>query len=261
VTGKEFRIDKQPLTEALHFGESSLTRYRKKAAGDISLPGLLLYECFALLCTNLGGALGYVVRKTLAGFLFRTVGRGLILGRGIIVRHPGRIDFGDNVAIDDYVFLDAGGSGDIGVQLRDGVIVSRNCVIQGKTSYVVFEERVDVGCNCIFSSVAGITIGASTIISGNCFVGGGRYYHDRLEPAIMDQGGYSRGEIVVGEKSWIGAGAVILDGVRIGRGVIVGAGSVVTKNIPDYAVVAGVPAKVIRIREDKDTNGRGHDKL
>lgn len=251
MIGNESKITKTPLREQLHSRESSFRKYWKKASGEISLPGLFLYELFALLAANLGGAVGFWVRKRMAGWLFRSAGTGLILGRGLTVRHPARIDFGDNVGIDDYVYIDASGSDDIGIQFHDGVIVSRNCVIHGKHSYVVFEERVDVGCNCIFASVAGITIGAATIIGANCYLGGGRYNHDQLEPAIMDQGVYSRGEIVVGEKSWIGSGAVILDGVRIGCGVIVGAGSVVTKNIPDYAVVAGVPAKIIRMREGK----------
>lgn len=252
VINKEFHVDKKPLAEQLHSDEHSFFKYRKKVIGDGSLAELLVYEFFAMFCANIGGGLGFIVRKKLARFLFRSAGRGLILGRGLTVRHPGRIDFGDFVGIDDYVYIDAGGSGDIGVQFRDGVIISRNCVIHGKHGYVVFEERVDVGCNCIFASVSGITIGASTIIGANCYLGGGRYRHERLEPAIMDQGVYSRGEIIVGEKSWIGSGAVILDGARIGRGVIVGAGSVVTKNIPDYAVVAGVPARIIRMREEKE---------
>ena len=55
-----------------------------------------------------------------------------------------------------------------------------------------------------------------------------------------------RGRIVVGDDAWIGAGAIILPNVTIGEGVIVGAGAVVTEDVPPYAVVAGVPAKVIR---------------
>lgn len=253
MTGNESKVTKTPLREELHSQQSSFAKYWKKAGGDISLPGLFIYECFTLLAANLGGAAGYFLRKKLAGWLFRSAGTGLILGRGLTIRHPGRIDFGDNVAVDDYVYIDASGSGDIGVQLRDGVILSRNCMVLGKNGYVVFEERADIGCNCIFASVAGITVGAATIIAGNCYIGGGRYYHDRLEPAIMDQGVYSRGEIVIGEKSWIGAGAVILDGVKIGSGAIVGAGSVVTRDVPEYAVVAGAPAKILRIREEKKT--------
>lgn len=52
--------------------------------------------------------------------------------------------------------------------------------------------------------------------------------------------------ISIGHDSWLGAGAIVLPGVKIGNYCIVGAGAVVTKDIPDYSVVAGVPAKVIR---------------
>ena len=57
---------------------------------------------------------------------------------------------------------------------------------------------------------------------------------------------YSKGDIVIEEGAWIGANAIILSGVRIGKYAVVGAGSVVTKDVPDYTVVAGNPAKVIK---------------
>jgi len=66
---------------------------------------------------------------------------------------------------------------------------------------------------------------------------------------MMDQGMYSRGPVVIGDDVWIGAGATILDGVRVGRGAIVGAGAVVTRDVPDFAVVTGVPAKVVSQRD------------
>ncbi len=249
MVDKVIAIDKKSLADQLHNGGgSAFTRYKKKATGDLSFFRLCLYECFALLFADLGGALGYVVRKTAAKYLFRSVGPSIILGRGLVVRHPGRISLGANVAIDDDVFLDGSGSGAIGVQLRDGVVLSRNCIVLGKNGHIVFRERVDVGFNCVFASVSGITIGASTIIAGNCYIGGGRYHHDDLEQPIMDQGAYSRGEIVIGENGWIGAGAIILDGVKLGKGVIVGAGAVVTKDAPDYAVLAGSPARILRMR-------------
>jgi acetyltransferase-like isoleucine patch superfamily enzyme len=57
----------------------------------------------------------------------------------------------------------------------------------------------------------------------------------------------------VGNDVWIGAGCIVLDGVTIGDGAIVAAGAVVTKNVPPYAIVGGVPANVIRYRFDIDT--------
>jgi acetyltransferase-like isoleucine patch superfamily enzyme len=252
MTDKITPIEKKPLLDQLHKGGPlGFTKYKRKATGDLSFFRLGLYECFALLFANLGGALGYIIRKAAAKYLFQSVGTGLILGRGLVVRHPSRISLGANVAIDDGVFLDGSGSGEIGVQLRDGVVLSRNCIVLGKNGHIVLSERVDVGFNCVFASVSGITIGASTIIAGNCYIGGGRYHHDQLDQAIMDQGAYSRGEIIIGENSWIGAGAIILDGVKLGKGVIVGAGSVVTKDAPDYAVLAGTPARILHMRGEQ----------
>ncbi|MGN9136261.1 CatB-related O-acetyltransferase [Clostridium sp. HCP1S3_B4] len=64
--------------------------------------------------------------------------------------------------------------------------------------------------------------------------------------------GQSKGDILVHDDVWIGYRAIILSGVEIGQGAIIAAGSVVTKNVPPYAIVAGVPAKVIRYRFSKD---------
>jgi len=247
---KDKRLEKVPLGEQLHDSNASaFSRYRNKAVGDLSFGRFCLFEFFVLCLAGLGGALGYVVRKIVARRIFRSVGKGLILGRWLVIRHPGRIQIGDNVAIDDYVFLDASGSGERGIELHDGVILSRNCVVQGKLAHVVLENRVDVGCNCVFSSIRGVEIGESTIIAGNCYFGGARYFHSDLEMPIMDQGNFSRGAVVVGPHCWIGAGAVVLDGVTIGRGCIVGAGAVVTRDVEPFSIVAGVPAKVIGTRK------------
>ena len=67
---------------------------------------------------------------------------------------------------------------------------------------------------------------------------------------MMEQGVYSKGPVVIGDDVWLGAGAMVLDGVQIGKGCIVGAGSVVTKNLPDYAVAVGVPAKILKNRKN-----------
>lgn len=243
-------ITKTPLAEQLNqSGTSLLGRYQAKALGDTRLLSLVKYELLHFLLSDLTGAPGYLLRKWFYPGLFKQVGRGVIFGKGIALRHPGRVTLGDRVAIDDYVLLDASGAGADGITLGEDVIVSRNCVIQGKTGPVKIGNKTDIGCNAILSSGGGIEIGNSVLIAGNCYIGGGRYISDRTDIAMMEQGLYTKGPVIIGDDVWLGAGAIVLDGVRIGKGCIVGAGAVVTKDLPDYAIAAGIPAKVIKTRQ------------
>jgi len=66
----------------------------------------------------------------------------------------------------------------------------------------------------------------------------------------------SRGDVIIGNDVWIGTEAIILSGVRIGDGAVIGARSVVTRDIPPYAIVAGSPARLLRMRFDKKTVDR-----
>ena len=80
------------------------------------------------------------------------------------------------------------------------------------------------------------------------FLGGGHKYN-RLDIPIGHQGAEPKTPLTIDDDVWIGARAMILPGCKhIGKGVIVGAGSVVTKDIPDYAIVGGNPARVIKYR-------------
>ena len=60
----------------------------------------------------------------------------------------------------------------------------------------------------------------------------------------------TKGGIVIGDDAWLGVGVIVLDGVKIGKGAVVGAGSVVTRDIPDGAIATGVPARVVKMRRD-----------
>lgn len=63
---------------------------------------------------------------------------------------------------------------------------------------------------------------------------------------------YGKGDIIVGDDVWIGYGATVLSGVHIGQGAVIAAGAVVTKDIPPYAVAAGVPARVVKYRFNEE---------
>lgn len=73
-------------------------------------------------------------------------------------------------------------------------------------------------------------------------------YPFRVKMAGAPLEGISKGDIVVGDDVWVGYGTTIMSGVRIGQGAVIAAGAVVTKDVPPYAVVGGVPAKVLKYR-------------
>ncbi len=71
---------------------------------------------------------------------------------------------------------------------------------------------------------------------------------DRLDIPMRQQGHKPYEPVIIGDDVWIGIRAIILPGVKIGKGAIIGAGAVVTKDVPEYAIVGGVPARVIKLR-------------
>jgi len=114
---------------------------------------------------------------------------------------------------------------------------------------------VYIGPNAIFSSKKGITIGNKvtfgpnvTIMAGNHnFRDVGIFIFDNKEKRDDDDL-----QVMIDDDVWVGCNVTILKGVEIGRGAIVGAGSVVTKNVSPYAIVGGVPAKVLKYRFTKE---------
>lgn len=108
-----------------------------------------------------------------------------------------------------------------------------------------------IGVNCL---VSGRTyIGNHVMMGPDCIMYSYSHAHDRLDIPMDQQGFEDPTPIHIGDDVWIGARVIILPGVNIGSHCIIGAGAVVTKDVPDYAIVGGVPAKVIRYR----TEGNG----
>lgn len=114
----------------------------------------------------------------------------------------------------------------------------------------------------ISSRINGIKIGSFTSIASNVIIQEDYHRFDKISTYFMNNNMFnnginddifSKGAIVIEEDVWVGANSVILSGVTIGRGSIIGAGSVVTKSIPKYSIVVGNPARVIRSRFNSTT--------
>ncbi|MCR4405508.1 MAG: acyltransferase [Anaerolineae bacterium] len=159
---------------------------------------------------------------------------------------------GSHCFIDDYVTIYAHPGAQGGVYLADNVHLYRWSIVElGKgdgSLHIGSNTYIQAGC-ILNAFVASINIGANCMIAQHCaFM---PYQHSFTDPGrpMREQPLTSRGDIVLEDDVWLGVNVCVLDGVTIGQGAIVGAGAVVTKDIPPYAIAGGVPARVIRFRE------------
>ena len=231
--------------------KSPLKTYMELSIGGTSLYQLFKYEFITCLLGPMPGGFGLLMRKIFYSRLVKKAGKGLIIGRNVVIRHPDKITFGDNVTIDDNCLVDARGAGADGILFEDGVIINRNCMIQAKSGSIRLGRRTSIGSNSVLVSMDGIEIEESVLMAGGCCISAGLYHVDDMEKPIMDQGIYTKDPVRIGRGSWLGTGITVLDGVTIGCGAILGAGSLANKDIPDYAVAFGVPAKVKKTRQAK----------
>lgn len=229
--------------------KSALKKYTDFFVGQSGLSALASYELYTGIGSVLPGALGYLARKVLYPRLMGRCGRGVQFGRNVALRHPGKMHIGSGTAIDDDCLLDARGSAASEFLIGERVLIARACVIQSKVGSIEIGDECSIGSQSTFSASGSIRLGSYVNIAGQCYIGGGRYHTDRTGVPMMKQGIYSRGPVVIGDDVWIGAGARVLDGVTIGEGAIIGGGAVVAKDVPPYAIVTGVPAKVVGWRE------------
>jgi len=228
-----------------------MKRYMDLVFGLRSIPRLIGFELVMLIAGKRSGALGLLLRKKMFPWILGSVGKNVVFGSGITLRHPHKINISDGVVIDDNVMLDAKGETNKGIDLKEGVFIGRNSILSCKNGNILLQKNANLGFNCILSTTNSINIGVDNIIAAYAYiVGGGNYKIDDIDTPIRENYDYQgRGGVITGSNVWIGAHVTVLDGVSIESGCVIGAGSVVSKNLAVNSVAAGSPAKVVRIRK------------
>ena len=246
----EFRGSTQK--ELLSEQKSLTAKYSSLVVGEKGLWKLFRFEFVNLFFSRVPGALGLALRKIFFPSLFHKVGKGVVFGRNITLRHPHKITLGANCVIDDNVVLDAKGEKNDGLRLGDNVYIGRNTILSCKEGSIEVGDYANISANCSLLSETEISLGRYCFLAGHCYlVAGGNHSFDDVSRPIMFQPSVSKGGIRVGDDVWLGAGVIVLDGATIGQGTVVGAGAVVTESLPEFSVAVGSPARVVRDRREK----------
>jgi len=157
---------------------------------------------------------------------------------------------GANIFIGDRVIIferKIGGPMEIG----DRVYIYRDVILEtGWGGRLTIADDASIHPRCQLNAYVGpIHIGRGVMLAPNCAL----YSYDHSfapDRPIREQPLQTKGGIIIGDEAWLGVGVIVLDGVRIGRGAVIGAGSVVTEDVPDGAIAVGMPARVVKMRSE-----------
>jgi acetyltransferase-like isoleucine patch superfamily enzyme len=207
---------------------------------------LLITTCMGWVPVIAGGIF---IRNLAYHLVFKKMGSSVYIQNGVELTGADKIEIGSESFIAHGVSIiirNLSSKGLIGkkVKLDKGVIIKpagENCCIEiddhtfiGSYTCIAGPGNVKIGKNCLIAAHSGI-------------VANNHIFSDPTE-MIRSQGLTCQG-IVIEDNCWLGYGVKVLDGVTIGEGSVIGAGAIVTKNIPAYSVAVGVPAKVVRSRQ------------
>lgn len=196
--------------------------------------------------------IGRIVRAMLAAVLaapyrlrLGAIGQRPRMFAPILLSGARRIRLGDDVRIESFASLSAAVGGSL--------IIGSNCEvrsfarIEADTGTLEIGDGSSVNPFCLLNGYGGLRIGRDVRIASHTVILSSSHEHASSALPIAEQGIAVRGTHI-GDDVWIGAHAVIVGGVTIGAHTVIGAGAVVLTDIPAYSVAAGVPARVIRMR-------------
>lgn len=184
--------------------------------------------------------------------LFKKASGILFIGKKVKIRSHRNIKCGKGMTIEDGCFINALCKN--GVKIGDNFSIGRNSIIECTGVIRELGDELIIGNDVGIAANAFISVRGKVEIGDSCIFGPGvrifsenHNFNDVGVPIFL-QGATQKG-VKIGEDCWIGANVTILDGVNIGKKVVVAAGAVINKDIPDYSIVGGIPARVLNMRK------------
>lgn len=243
ISAREFSGIKGPTGRGL---VADALCYAEKRTGSRSLLRLLLQGTIVSATVDFPTVLGSVLRPLLYRALLGSVGRGCYIERSVRFNIPRRVYLGARVLIGEQTLFDV-------VDTRGKIVIGDDVKLPRYGTFIAgpgditLARGVSLGTFSHLAGHGGISLGENCLVATHVAIMSYQHgFSDRSVP-IPEQD-IELKPVVIEEDVWIGAHAIILPGVRIGRGTVVGAGAVVTSDLPQYSVAVGSPARVIRQR-------------
>jgi acetyltransferase-like isoleucine patch superfamily enzyme len=177
-------------------------------------------------------------------------GPGVDLGDGVLLASPERISLGEGSSIGRGAALRANTKVSPGITLSPRVSLKDGVILNANTGRITIGERSWLGPYCVIYGNGGVDIGRDVMIAAHTLITSVGHEHESLDVPMMHQP-LRLAPVRIEDDVWIGARCTLLPGITVGRGAIVGAGSVVTRDVAPWAIVGGVPARVVGQRGNR----------
>jgi len=225
---------------------NSILVYKDLVCSGGNILDFFYYEFVTSLFSFIPGLIGLLSRLFSFKFLFKK-SNAKSYGKSMIIRGGKRITINKGVILDDFSVLDARGESAL-IDIDNNVFIGRGSAIVAKDAQIKLHQGVNISSDCRIASQSKVEIGESTLIGAYCYIGPGNHTLGKVGESIISNEMDIKDGVSIGKNSWLGARVTVLDGVKIGEGVVIGAHSLVTTDIADNCIAAGVPAKVIKKR-------------
>ncbi|MEA5626097.1 acyltransferase [Nostoc sp. UHCC 0251] len=158
------------------------------------------------------------------------------------------ISIGNDVLVCPNVIIGCD-SGNSFIRIGNNTVINHYCMILTYGGHIIIGDYCNINPFSILYGHGGLQIGNNVLIAAHTVIIPSNHVFEDKNKLIRLQGDTKKG-IVIEDDVWIGSGCKILDGLTIGKGAVIGAGSVVTKDVESYSVVVGVPGKVLKRRDE-----------
>ena len=210
---------------------------------------------------GLVGWIPSIIGIGLRGLFYRLILRmdgWAAIENGVRLRYADRIQLHNGVYLDQGTYLHACPAG---IEIGENTIVMHGAILHVYNFRDLPHAGITIGCDSLVGEYSvirgqgGVKIGDRVYTSPYTqIIAVNHVFSDPGRP-FVEQGITAEG-IVIEDDVWLGAGSIVTDGVRIGQGAVVAAGAVVTKDVPAHAIVAGVPAKIVRTIGDSPSKSK-----
>jgi len=212
--------------------------YKPKGMFHLMFESIILY-----FLKNIPTLIGIFIRNVTYKLILKRLGFPTIINKGVEIKASHNMIIGKEVTIKSRSYLNANS----GLIIGDNTQIAHNAHITADSDKIIIGSKCYIGPYTIILGMGQIKIEDNVLVAGQCFIVSGD--HDIKGIGPVNKNKHTKESILIKEGSWIASNVKILGGVTIGKCAVIGAGAVVTKDIPDYAVAVGVPAKVIKIRK------------